>query len=386
MAALVRRRALLGVSVLLIALLAAACSLDTGGSTSSAPRANRALSEPSAAASFVVLGGPAVTFTDSVVNGDVGTLGAYTNTRSVINGTVHQGDQAAKDAYAVFVGEYAALAAVQTDPTNRLTGTLAGVTLAPGAYYFEAAATVTGVLTLDAQGDPNAQWIFKIGTLGTGALTGTGFSVVMANGGSPCNVYWWVAEAATMTASDFQGNILAGMAITVTGGAFNGNAWAKAAVTMTGVTATGCSDVSLPVPPIPVRLGAIKVTGGGQIAVPSPDSSGPDAIGAGTASFGFNAQPDKSGGAKGHFNYINHVTDLHINGEVDNIAVIDVYADNSPKTVLFSGTYDGGSLFVTVQDKGEPGTDDQFGILVNGSQSELRSTRVISNGNIQFHK
>lgn len=101
-------------------------------------------------------------------------------------------------------------------------------------------------LILDAQGDANAVWIFKIGTGGTGALTGTNFTVAMTNGGEPRNVAWWVAEAVTMTTSGFQGTVLAGAAITMTGLAgsatpFNGDALAKAAVTLTDVTVTGCN-------------------------------------------------------------------------------------------------------------------------------------------------
>ena len=81
----------------------------------------------------------------------------------------------------------------------------------PGVYCSEATVTLTDTtLTLDAQGDANAVWIFRIGTGGTGALTGTNLSAVMTNGGQPCNVYWWVAEAVTMTTSGFQGIILAG--------------------------------------------------------------------------------------------------------------------------------------------------------------------------------
>lgn len=328
--------------------------------------------------SFAVLGGPAVTLTGSTVNGDVGSLGAFTNTGSTVNGTVHQGDQVAIDAYSAFVGAYNALALV---PCNfNLTGqSLPGQTLTPGVYCFDGAVAETGgTLTLDGQGNPDAVWIFKIGTSGTGALTGTGFSVEMSNGGDPCNVYWWVAEAATLTTSNFKGTILAGAAITISYGTFNGNALAKAAVTLS-YTTVGCSPWIVPVTPIPIQLGSIKVTGGGQISVPN-----------GQATFGFNAQPDKKGGgAKGHFNYVNHATGLHINGTVDKIMVIDFNPDNSPKTVLFSGTYQGGSFIVTVQDINEPGKYDQFGIWVSavtGSQSEVRSMRVISNGNIQFHK
>src|SRR5439155_709264 len=82
----------------------------------------------------------------------------------------------------------------------------------------------------------------------TGALTGTGFSVVMAGGGNPCNVTWWIAQAVTMTTSNFSGTILAGAAITATvgtAGAFNGRALAKAAVTLTGGTLNGCTGGSI---------------------------------------------------------------------------------------------------------------------------------------------
>jgi len=95
-------------------------------------------------------------------------------------------------------------------------------------------------------GGPKDTWLFKIGTSGTGALTGTNFTVVMEGGAVPCNVYWWVAEAATMTDSNFKGIILAGAAITITRGTFAGEALAKAAVTLKGVAATGCGSGNPP--------------------------------------------------------------------------------------------------------------------------------------------
>ncbi len=185
------------------------------------------------AQNFAVLAGPAVTLTNSTVTGDVGVAlsTAFTNTESTIAGNIYAGDVVAAQAYNDFLSAYDALAAEQCDVV--LTGTLAGQTLAPGVYCFDAAATLTGQLIL--AGPADGIWIFKIGTLGTGALTGTNFSVVMEGGGLPCNVYWWVAEAATMTDSNFQGTILAGTAITITRGTFNGDALAQAAVTLTGV-------------------------------------------------------------------------------------------------------------------------------------------------------
>lgn len=199
------------------------------------------------AASFAVLAGPAVTCTDSTINGDVGSGlpgSAITETNCTINGTVHQDDATAIAAYSDFLSAYDALALEPCSVT--LTGTLAGVTLAPGVYCFDAAATLTGQLTLN--GPANGVWIFKIGTIGTGALTGTNFSVVMSGGGQSCNVYWWVAQAATMTTSNFQGTILAGAATTFTGGSLIGRDLAKAAATLTGVTVSACGSGPTPPP------------------------------------------------------------------------------------------------------------------------------------------
>lgn len=196
-------------------------------------------------------GGPAagaVTCTDSAVFGDVGVVfpGTFVSTNCTLLGTVNEDAMAA---YADFLAAYSALQD-NTPCDQTLTGTLAGVTLSPGVYCFTAAATLTGTLTLNGPAD--GVWIFKIGTGGTGALTGTNFSVVMDGGAAatPCpNVYWWVAQAATLTTSTFLGTILAGADITTTGGAFTGNALAggtgttdapTGAVTLTGSTIKAC--------------------------------------------------------------------------------------------------------------------------------------------------
>jgi hypothetical protein len=200
----------------------------------------------SPADSFAVLAGTAVTCTNSTVIGDVGVWpgSAITQTNCSISGTVHAGDGVAKAAYIDFLSAYNSLALVPCGST--LPGNLAGLVLAPGVYCVEAASTTTnGTLTLS--GSPSDVWLFKIGTSGTGALTGTSFSVVMEGGGTPCNVYWRVAEAATMTDSAFQGTILAGAAITITRGTYDGDALAQAAVTMTGANVTGCEQTSQPV-------------------------------------------------------------------------------------------------------------------------------------------
>jgi len=191
------------------------------------------------ATGFAVLGGSRVTCTNGTITGPVGTYsatptGSVTLTSCPVSGRVHVGDGVATQAFNDFLAAYGARAPKTGDVCTPVSGTLAGATLAPGAYCFDAAAALTGVLTLN--GPAHGTWIFEIGTRGTGALTGNNFSVVMSGGGHTCNVTWWVAQGATMTTSAFQGNILAGAAITLTGGAFNGHAWAKADVTITGLS------------------------------------------------------------------------------------------------------------------------------------------------------
>ncbi|HEU4646737.1 MAG TPA: ice-binding family protein [Burkholderiales bacterium] len=199
-----------------------------------------------AASDFAVLSaapdhGGAVTCTRSSIDGDVGSSGfeaSVTQTICTITGTVIAPVSAnvVKD----FNDAYDALAGQSCDSV--LTGTLAGVTLTPGTYCFDAAATLTGTLTL--VGSSTDTWLFKIGTLAPGALTGTNFSVAMEGGAEACNVTWWVDAAATMTDSEFKGTILAGAAITMTGTApgtpAEGRALAKAAVTLTDVAFLGC--------------------------------------------------------------------------------------------------------------------------------------------------
>jgi len=232
--------------VVMLALVTAACSDPTAPRSSSSPQQlSSSFDEVSSdlTTSFPVLANAAVTCTDGVITGAVATFqasptGSVTRTTCPISGTVNVGNDAAKQAFNDFLNTYAALAPKSDDVCTTLTGTLAGVTLPPGAYCFNAAATLTGVLTLDGPSD--GIWDFKIGSSGTGALTGTSFSIAMAGGGQSCNVTWRVADAATMTTSGFQGNLLAGAAITLTGGTFKGNAWSKADVTITGTAVRSC--------------------------------------------------------------------------------------------------------------------------------------------------
>jgi hypothetical protein len=221
-----------------LAMLIALASFSAACSDSTSPLNGPSFSDTDtlgAASNFLVLANAGATCTDGTISGDVGTFsatGAITRTNCPITGALHVGDSVATQAFNDFLNTYAGLAPQPGDVCTMLTGTLAGVTLAPGVYCFDAAATLTGVLTLNGPSD--GIWTFKIGTSGTGALTGSSFSVVMAGGGQPGNVKWWVAQGATMTDSRFIGTILGGAGITLTRGTFDGNAWAKADVTITG--------------------------------------------------------------------------------------------------------------------------------------------------------
>jgi len=185
-----------------------------------------------AAAGFAVLAdSTGLTCTDSTVVGPVGVKSGtpVTSTRCVMP-TV----QVADGAYNDFLTYYSSIATNLT-PCTVLTGTLAGVSLGAGTYCFDAAATLTGTLTLTGSGP----WLFEIGTSGTGALTATNFTVV---GGNPCNVTWWVQQAVTLTTSIFQGTVLAGVDITTTGTSVAGRLLATGAVTMTGSGTFGCTS------------------------------------------------------------------------------------------------------------------------------------------------
>ncbi|MCK9281924.1 MAG: ice-binding family protein, partial [Melioribacteraceae bacterium] len=103
-----------------------------------------------------------------------------------------------------------------------LPGQLGGLTLAPGLYVNSTSTGISGtgangILTLDAGGNPNAVWIFKMGST---LITSTGTSIVLAGGAKWSNIYWSVGTSATLgTNSIFYGNILADQSITLTTGA-----------------------------------------------------------------------------------------------------------------------------------------------------------------------
>lgn len=197
------------------------------------------------AQNFAVLGGSTVTNTGpSIITGDLGVWAGNAITGfppGSVNGTIHAGDAVALQAQSDVTTAYNALAGMAL--TQDLSGTdLGGLTLTPGVYFFSSSAFLTGTLTLDAQGDPDALFVFQMGST---LITASNSSVQMINSGDACDVYWQVGSSATLgTDTSFQGNILALTSITLNTRAtmIEGRALARnGAVTLDSNTITaGC--------------------------------------------------------------------------------------------------------------------------------------------------
>ena len=173
------------------------------------------------AESFGVLAGSTVTNTGATsVNGNLGVSPGTAVTGFppgvVTGGTIHSNDAVAAQAQSDVTTAYNAI--VGTACTVDLTGqNLGGLTLTPGVYCFSSSAQLTGTLTLNALGNANALFIFKIGSTLT---TASSSSVQVINPGTNCNVFWQVGSSATLgTGTSFVGNILALTSITLTTGA-----------------------------------------------------------------------------------------------------------------------------------------------------------------------
>jgi hypothetical protein len=173
-----------------------------------------------AAAPFAVLGGSTVTNTGpSVITGDLGVQPGSAVTGFppgiLAGGTIHAADAVALNAQNAVTTAFNSLGA-QTCTTDLTGQDLGGLTLTPGVYCFASSAQLTGTLTLNAQGNPAAVFIFKTGSTLT---TASNASVAVINGGIVCNVFWQIGSSATLgTNTTFAGNILALTSITLTTG------------------------------------------------------------------------------------------------------------------------------------------------------------------------
>jgi uncharacterized repeat protein (TIGR01451 family) len=226
------------------------------------------------AGNFVVLAGTTVANTGAtVVSGNLGVSPGSEITGfppGLVTGTTDPDGPAATQAQSDLAAAYAAAEeATELPCETTFNGNLAGLTLTPGVYCTGAAAAITGTLTLNFEGDPNAFFLFRI----NGALTTAAASAVhVINTGArreTCapNTFWALNGAAGFgAATHFTGTVLANGAVTSGAGTTaTGRLLANAAVTMNSNSVSACPN---PIPP----SAALSVKASG-----SPDPVAPGA-------------------------------------------------------------------------------------------------------------
>jgi type VI secretion system secreted protein VgrG len=159
-------------------------------------------------AGFAILAGTTITNTGpTTITGDVGLHpgSAFVDTGVTLIGARHIGDAVAEQAKVDLVTAYDDAAGRPV--SSAVPVDLGGLTLGPGVYSSGGVLGITGTLTLDAQGDPDAVFIFQsTATL----ITASDSQVELINGARFCRVFWVVPSSATLgTDSQFVGHIFA---------------------------------------------------------------------------------------------------------------------------------------------------------------------------------
>ncbi len=142
----------------------------------------------------------------SHVTGHVGSNVGGSTTFGNVNGNMHDQDTASATCAVDLLVAYGQLNAAV--PTSFLATPFGnGATLLPGVYQLASAGTLTQTLTLDAQGNSSAVFIFQIqGSLSIDPNT----KVKLINGAMACNVYWKVEGVVTMnTGTSMKGTVVA---------------------------------------------------------------------------------------------------------------------------------------------------------------------------------
>lgn len=164
----------------------------------------------------------------------------YTYDDLVPAGTPAMLDQAKAD----LVAAYLYLEGATAPAPATVSGDLGGQTLAPGIYKSTSTLMVqNGDLTLDAQGNANAVFIFQVASAFT-TVGGAGGSIILTGGAQAKNVYWQTGSSATIgNYTDFYGNVLALQSITM--GAYS-NAVGRMLARNGAVTMTSTNTISKP--------------------------------------------------------------------------------------------------------------------------------------------
>ena len=168
-----------------------------------------------AAQSHGILAGTQITcITGGLISADIGVSPGNTLTGfgpCVFTGVSNLANAVAAQAQLDLTTAYNTLAGLPCPPANAIAADLGGTTLPAGVYCTAIGINVTGTLTLNGGGDPNAVFVFQAGS----SLVTAG-NIVLINQAQAKNVYWQVGSSATLgTASQWQGNILALSSITL---------------------------------------------------------------------------------------------------------------------------------------------------------------------------
>ena len=147
---------------------------------------------------------------------------------TVVGGTIYASDDALPvgtaamliQAKADLTAAYLFAEAATSPAPITVAGDMGGSTLTPGIYKSTSTLLIqAGNLTLDAQGDPNAFWVFQIPSAFT-TVGGAGGNVILSGGTQAKNVFWQVGSSATIgDFTSFKGNILALTSVTMNSGA-----------------------------------------------------------------------------------------------------------------------------------------------------------------------
>ncbi len=168
-----------------------------------------------AANSMGILAGSTITcVTGGTINADIGlspgSAVVLGTPPCVVTGTQHITDAVAAQAQLDLTTAYNTLAGL---PCGTVIGTadIGGTTRTAGVYCSASTIGVTGTLTLDGGGDPNAVFVFQAGS----GLTGVG-TIALINSAQAKNVYWQVGSSAVIgVGSAWKGNILSFSSITL---------------------------------------------------------------------------------------------------------------------------------------------------------------------------
>jgi hypothetical protein len=168
-----------------------------------------------AAAPNGIMAGTAVTcIANGLISADVSVSPGNTITGfgpCLITGVLHLADAVALTAQNDLTAAYNTLMGLPCPPANAIVADLGGTTLAAGVYCTAIGIGVTGTVTLDGGGDPNANFVFQAGS----SLVTAG-NVVLINGAQAKNVYWVAGSSVTLgTGSQWKGNVVALSSITL---------------------------------------------------------------------------------------------------------------------------------------------------------------------------